>query len=47
MITKKDIINRIVQWLLNGVTEREIQERLGWLGFSYTIEEINEIGENL
>jgi len=40
---KIEIEIAIKQWLLNGVTFREIQERLGWLGTPMTEEEIKEI----
>ena len=33
----------IKQWLINGVTFREIQERLGWLGMRITFAEIEDI----
>jgi len=34
---------QIIKWLLNGVTYKEIQERLGWLSVNLTIEEIQKI----
>lgn len=43
MATEEIPSKRIIEWLLNGVTYREIQERLSWLGFSLTFEEIEEI----
>lgn len=36
---------KIIEWLLNGVTYKEIQERLSWLGIAVTIEELKEIEE--
>lgn len=36
-INKKTTIQ---EWLLNGVTYKEVQERLSWLGISMTMEEI-------
>ncbi len=38
-----NIEKRIIEWLLNGVTYKEIQERLGWLGENITFFEIEEI----
>jgi hypothetical protein len=35
--------NKIVEWLLNGVTYKEIQERMSWLGIVITFEEIKKI----
>ena len=43
MTIKLNKKNAIIEWLLNGVTYKEIQERLGWLGMNITIEEIEEI----
>ena len=37
---------QVIEWLLNGVTPREVQERLSWLGFCLKIEEILEIEDN-
>ena len=36
----------IIEWLLNGVTYREIQERMGWLGVPCSFREIEEIEQN-
>jgi len=41
--SEDEIENRIVTWLLNGVTFREVEERLGWLGIVITYEEILKI----
>lgn len=45
MATEEIPLKKIIEWLLNGVTYREVQERLSWLGFSVTIEDINKIVE--
>lgn len=40
---KEDIEERVKVWLLNGVTIREVEERLNWLGVVITREEIIKI----
>ena len=40
---KEDIDERIMVWLLNGVTFREIEDRLNWLGISVSEKEIEEL----
>ena len=37
------IRTQIREWLLNGVTFKEVQERLSWLDISVTFKEIKNI----
>ena len=41
--SKEDIEARIRIWLLNGVTFREIEDRLNWLGVNLNYEDILRI----
>jgi hypothetical protein len=42
-IEKEEIEERIKVWLLNGVTMREIEDRLNWLGVKISWEDIEKI----
>ncbi len=45
MEMNKLIRHQIRVWLLNGVTYREVIERLGWLGIATTEKEVEEIAK--